>query len=116
MQEKQKRRIQFIINTLKEMTEELEQILADEDQPASSFKKSSKVDGESLIKEISTLNRQDATEFLTKLKQAELGEIFVLQGGSGSDRKKPKLWLVEQIIWRIFDFKEGHEAIRDTRQ
>jgi len=28
------------------------------------------------------------------------------------DKKKPKAWLVDQILWRIFDFERGHEAIR----
>jgi hypothetical protein len=116
MQEKHKRKVQSIINKLKEMTEELEQILDHEDQTVPSSKKTPKMDRESLIKAFSDLNRQDAEEFLKNLKQAELGEIFSHQGGSSSDKKKPKQWLIEQIIWRAFDFKKGHEAIRGAGQ
>jgi len=46
------------------------------------------------------------------MKQKELGEMFVEAGGPVSDKKKPKLWLIEQILWRVFDFERGHEVIR----
>ena len=46
------------------------------------------------------------------MKQHELGAVFVEAGGPSSDKKKPKAWLVEQILWRVFDFERGHEAIR----
>jgi hypothetical protein len=46
------------------------------------------------------------------MKQHELGAVFVEAGGPSSDKKKPKVWLVEQILWRVFDFERGHEAIR----
>ena len=113
MQDKHKRKIQSIINTLKVMTEDLEEILADEKDSSPSVK-APKVDVEILIKEISTLDRQNTEEYLKSLKQSQLGEIFVTKGGATSDKKKPKIWLIERILWRTFDFKEGHEAIRET--
>jgi hypothetical protein len=42
--------------------------------------------------------------------------VLLVAGGSGTDRKKPKEWLVEQIVWRVLDFKRGHEAIRNLGQ
>lgn len=114
MKEQHKRKIQSIVNLLKELTEDLEKILAEEEQPISPRKKVNHIDGAKLIKEIEALDRQNAEEFLKNLKHSQLGEVFVLQGGSGSDKKKPKAWLVDQIIWMTFDFKQGHKAIREV--
>jgi ElaB/YqjD/DUF883 family membrane-anchored ribosome-binding protein len=114
MQEKQKRKIQAILNTLRRLTEELEELL--EEEPSPSPKKRTEINGEALLKEILALDRQSALEILKKRKQSELGEIFVASGGVSSDKRKPKEWLIEQIIWRVFDFKEGHEAIRNSGQ
>ena len=48
-----------------------------------------------------------------EMKQSELGDVFVEAGGPAADRKKPKVWLIEQILSRIYDFERGHEAIRN---
>ncbi len=58
------------------------------------------------------LDRSAAESCLGELKQQELGALFVQAGGPAADRKKPKVWLAEQILWRLFDFERGHEAIR----
>jgi hypothetical protein len=47
------------------------------------------------------------------MKHHELGAVLVEAGGQSSDKKKPKTWLIEQILWRIFDFERGHEVIRE---
>lgn len=64
------------------------------------------------LEHVRGLKRSEAEEYLQPLKQQDLGEIFVQSGGPQSERKKPKAWLIEQILWRIFDFEHGHEAIR----
>jgi hypothetical protein len=58
------------------------------------------------------LDRSAAESRLSELKQQELGAVFVQSGGPSADKKKPKVWLAEQILWRLFDFERGHEAIR----
>jgi hypothetical protein len=69
-------------------------------------------DGAEAARRIRELGRQNAEAYLDELKQSELGSVFVAAGGPGVDKKKPKQWLVEQILWRIFDFEAGHNAIR----
>jgi len=69
-------------------------------------------DAASCLSQLRTLNRGAAETVLAGLKQHELGAVFVQAAGPQADRKKPKAWLVEQILWRVFDFERGHEAIR----
>ena len=69
-------------------------------------------DGRALLASLKSLERSAAEHQLSELKQHELGAIFVESGGPSTDKKKPKVWLVEQILWRIFDFERGHETIR----
>ena len=73
----------------------------------------SSFDASSALVSLKALNRSSAEANLSEMKQHELGAIFVESGGPLSDKKKPKVWLVEQILWRIFDFERGHEAIRN---
>lgn len=72
----------------------------------------SEFDAASEIGRLKLLDRAAAESRLAELKQQELGALFVQSGGPSADRKKPKVWLAEQILWRLFDFERGHEAIR----
>lgn len=69
-------------------------------------------DAPSFLASIKTVERSAAEEQLGVMKQHELSAVFVEAGGSSTDKKKPKAWLIEQILWRVFDFERGHEAIR----
>jgi hypothetical protein len=69
-------------------------------------------DAVACLTQLRTLDRAAAEALLADLKQHELGAVFVQSGGPQADRKKPKAWLVEQILWRVFDFERGHESIR----
>jgi len=64
------------------------------------------------IAELRAASRAQAEARLSELRQQDLGALFVQAGGPGVDRKKPKVWLIEQVLWRLFDFERGHEAIR----
>lgn len=61
---------------------------------------------------LKALGRSAAESDLAEMKQQELSAVFVEAGGLSSDKKRPKVWLVEQILWRIFDFDRGHDVIR----
>lgn len=67
---------------------------------------------EDFLASLKKLDRTTAEKELQELKQNHLGSVFVETGGSSTDRQKPKVWLIEQILWRTFDFERGHEAIR----
>jgi hypothetical protein len=36
-------------------------------------------------------------------------------GGSSRDKKRGKDWLLERILWHLFDFQSGHEIIKGHR-
>lgn len=70
-------------------------------------------DAKSFLIALRTNSRTDAESSLSTMKQNELGAVFVESGGPSGDKKKPKAWLIEQILWRVFDFDRGHETIRN---
>lgn len=73
---------------------------------------SSSFNAPSELTRLKALDRSAAESNLSVMKQQELGAVFVEAGGPSSDKKRPKVWLVEQILWRIFDFDRGHDVIR----
>jgi hypothetical protein len=70
-------------------------------------------DAKAFLEEIKSGEREAAETALAELKQNQLGSIFGLAGGPPNDKKKPKNWLIEQILWRVFDFQRGQSTIRD---
>ena len=79
-------------------------------EPVAGFDSNAEVD------RLRLLDRSAAESRLCELNQQELGAVFVQSGGPSADKKKPKVWLAEQILWRLFDFERGHEAIRSGRE
>src|ERR1700730_10489220 len=69
-------------------------------------------DAEAYLENLKKSDRAAAERMLLERKYRELGALFVSAGGTAIDSKKPKDWLINQILWRIFDFDRGHEAIR----
>ena len=59
--------------------------------------------------------REGAFKRLEQLKQKELADLFVQLGGPSRDRKKPKSWLIERILWQLFDFQSGHDILKNNR-
>ena len=108
-----KKKLEKLASLLRESQTLLRDLLgkseARQDTPASAR---GGIDAVACLSQLRTLDRAAAETFLADLKQHELGAIFVQSGGPQADRKKPKAWLVEQILWRVFDFERGHEAIR----
>jgi hypothetical protein len=66
------------------------------------------------VDKLRSSDRNIAIQELSVLSQAQLGEVFAQLGGSSRDRKRAKEWLIERIIWRLFDFQAGHEIIRGS--
>lgn len=107
----QKRRLERLGKALEEAQTLIRELMHEsinevEQEPTSEF------DSRAVLASLRALERGTAEERLGALKQHELGAVFVETGGPSSDKKKPKVWLVEQILWRVFDFERGHEAIR----
>lgn len=69
-----------------------------------------------IIEKLKGVDREEAEKLLQGLSQEELGSIFATFGPS-RDRKKPKQWLINQILWHFYDFEAGHRLLRgDTGQ
>lgn len=110
MTPQQKRKLERLAKALNEaqtlIRELLHESISDDDHdPSSEF------DSRAVLASLRTVERSTAEGRLGTMKQHELGAVFVEAGGPSSDKKKPKAWLVEQILWRVFDFERGHEAI-----
>jgi hypothetical protein len=71
-------------------------------------------DATNMLAQIKALDRKTAENTLAQLKQHQLGSIFGASGGSPNDKSKPKNWLIEQILFRMFDFERGQDAIREN--
>jgi hypothetical protein len=59
-------------------------------------------------------DREGAVRQLSELTQRQLGAVFVEAGGAARDKKRPKDWLIDRILWHLFDFNAGHDIIRRT--
>lgn len=110
----QKKNLEKLVKALDEVKTLIGEILHEsagnsEPEPPSDF------DAASALTSLRTVDRSTAEKRLGVLKQHELGAIFVEAGGPSADKKKPKAWLIEQILWRVYDFERGHEAIRGHR-
>jgi hypothetical protein len=53
-----------------------------------------------------------AAQHLAALSHKQLGEVFTRIGGSSRDKKRGKDWLLERILWHLFDFQAGHNIIK----
>lgn len=111
MNSNDRKKLDRIERALREALTVIQELQSAGGEESSGIEKAS-FDGESAVRKCRELGRSSADAYLADLKQAELGAIFVASGGPSTDRKKPKQWLVEHILWHIFDFEAGHNAIR----
>ncbi len=111
MTPQQRKTLERLAKALSEASAAIDELLS---EPSGSSKKNpaSGFLASEFLASVSGQDRSAVEQKLAALKQQELGAIFVEAGGASTDRKKPKTWLVEQILWRLFDFNKGHDAIR----
>lgn len=113
MNEVEKRKLQGILQKIDALKKELESLIGDESK---STKKKSGPSEEvrKLIDSIGSLSADDLENTLNALGHKELGDIFVGVGGSSGDKRKPKAWLIERIMWLSKEFSESHKSIRES--
>jgi hypothetical protein len=107
-----RRKLEKLQKLLDEMQSLVKEILVDETDSSGRQRNKPAFDAEAFLVNIRNLDRAHVEGLLLERSYRELGAIFVAAGGTSVDSKKPKDWLVNQILWRIFDFQRGHEAIR----
>ena len=111
MTPQERKKLERIARSLQESLNFVRELLNEAD-PGADREAAAEFDSAGELGLLRGLDRGAAEARLTQLKQRELGAIFAQANGPAADRKKPKVWLVEQILWRVFDFERGHEAIR----
>ena len=62
--------------------------------------------------ELRDAGREYSLQKLEKWKQPDLARFYAHLGGPSRDKKKPKDWLVQRILWQLFDFQSGHELLK----
>lgn len=67
------------------------------------------------VDEIRSMERSVASQQLSTLTQKQLGDIYSQLGGASGDKKRSKDWLLDRILWRLFDFHAGHDIIKGSR-
>lgn len=70
---------------------------------------------EGFVDGLRSAGRATAAEQLAALSQIQLGAVFAQLGGPSRDKKRSKDWLVERILWYLFDFQSGHDIIKGAR-
>lgn len=111
MTPQERKKLERIARALEDATVCVRELLAE----SNSIRKkeaSSSFNAPSELTRLKALDRSAAELYLSKMKQQELGAVFVEAGGPSSDKKRSKVWLIEQILWRVFDFDRGHDVIR----
>ena len=69
-------------------------------------------DTDATIQQLKQGSREQAATALADLPQTTLAQIYRSLGGGSRDAKKPKDFVVGRILWRLFDFSEGHDILK----
>jgi len=115
MNEKQKKTLRKTIQQLNILLDDLKELLASDEVELSitdsKERKYSCVDSNT-IQELEGMGRSKTEEYLNGLKAKELGDILRKIGGSSEETKRPKDTMINNILYKIFDFNTGHSIIR----
>jgi methyl-accepting chemotaxis protein len=108
---------QLVVERIQRITAELDELVESvrsktSDTSSTSKQKLRRVDYSELIGTLKANGRDSSVQMLSTMKQTELGAIYVQLGGASRDRTKPKEWLIERILFKMFDFQSGHELLR----
>lgn len=115
MNEKQKRTLEKTIQQLNILQDGLKELLASDEIEMSTTnlkeRKYSCVDSNT-VQELEEMGRTKTKEYLNGLKAKELGDILRKIGGSSEETKRPKDTMINNILYKIFDFSTGHSIIK----
>ncbi len=68
------------------------------------------------ISKLKNKSRDEALEVLESATQKQLSQLFRELGGSSRDARKKKEFLIERILWNLYDFEEGHSILKETKK
>jgi hypothetical protein len=115
MNEKQKRSLEKIIRQFDSLLDDLRELLVSDEVEISvtnqKERKYSCIDAD-IIQELETMGRSKTEEYLKSLKAKELGDLLRKIGGSSEETKRSKVTMINNILYKIFDFNTGHSIIK----
>jgi hypothetical protein len=115
MNEKQKQGLEKIIQQFDLLLDDLRGLLASGEVEISVInqkkRKYSCIDVDT-IQELERRGRSKTEEYLKGLKAKELGDLLRKIGGSSEETKRSKDTMVNNILYKIFDFNTGHSIIK----
>ena len=113
MNESDKKQLQGILKKINALKKDVEKLLKSEStKPSQKTEESEEV--KELIESIDGLSATDLETKLNTFSHKELGEAFIGVGGSSGDKRKPKAWLIDRILWLTKEFSKGHKSIRES--
>jgi len=115
MNESDKKKLQNILRKIDFLRKEIEELIGEAPKKTSQKSKTSQ-EVKEFIKSIGHLSASDLEAKLTTFGHKELGDIFVGVGGTGGDKRKPKAWLIERIMWLSKEFSKSHKSIRESKK
>jgi len=60
--------------------------------------------------------RDETEKILKSATQKHLSKLFRELGGSSRDARKKKDFLIDRILWSLYDFEEGHNILKKTKE
>jgi len=108
-----KKKLQGILKKIDSIRKDVEELIGNESIKPS-HKAETSGEAKNLIKSIGDLSVTDLEAKLNTFGHKELGEVFIGVGGSSGDKRKPKAWLIERILWLAKEFSASHKSIRES--
>lgn len=68
------------------------------------------------VERLKDKTRDEAEKILRSAAQKHLSKLFRELGGSSRDAKKKKDFLIDRILWSMYDFEEGHNILKKTKE
>jgi hypothetical protein len=70
---------------------------------------------EGFVEQLRLMERSIAAQQLAALTQKQIAEVYSQLGGASTGKKRGKDWLLDRVLWQLFDFQAGHEIIKGSR-
>jgi hypothetical protein len=67
------------------------------------------------VEQLRSMERSIAAQQVSALPHKQLAEVYSQLGGASSGKKRGKDWLLDRVLWQLFDFHAGHEIIKGSR-
>jgi hypothetical protein len=67
------------------------------------------------VEQLQSMERSVAAQQLSTLTHKQLADLYSQLGGASAGKKRGKDWLLDRVLWQLFDFHAGPEIIKGSR-